>query len=345
MVRGSPKGGSAHDRAVFKKAVERRAKEMLEEEEREPSGDAPAVRESPDRAETSQPPFYESTLLWGALGAVISLVSVYLGFALRDIRWFLGLAWPFCVVFFVRLAKTIPRRRLRYLAILGSALFSALGLAALAFIFPPPKSEESVKQQLEEFFNTHKPVAQPTANLDDLARRVAKQLSKSDLSIQNLALMGIVEIQPNPEVQVTVKNSGNEAARIVHIDSEVMFVTEWPQDFVGEHRGIFQKRYPEKQEMNSLVGATDEKAFSLPVENVKFKTPNDALYPPISSYYAMGRIWWKSEGEGLNHTDFCGYIPSLMERKLKPEYSTGLDIFGFANIWMDCMPFTKPRPQ
>jgi hypothetical protein len=112
---------------------------------------------------SATPPFYESTLLWGALSSVIALVSVYLGFALKDIRWFLAIAWPFCVLVVVSLAKAIRRSRhehgMRLSVILLGSILSAFGLWQLTRKFPPPTNQD-IGQQIDDAIKRWRPNSQ-----------------------------------------------------------------------------------------------------------------------------------------------------------------------------------------
>src|ERR1035441_287140 len=40
-------------------------------------------------------PWYESTALWGALGAAVAIVLVVVAAMVKDLRWLLIVAWPF----------------------------------------------------------------------------------------------------------------------------------------------------------------------------------------------------------------------------------------------------------
>ena len=102
-------------------------------------------------------PFYESTLLWGAFGIVITLVSVYLGFALKDIRWFLAAAFPFCVLTFIGLAKPVHTKKHQHVyrgaVIVVGAAVSGFSLWKIAESFPPPQNLD-VSQQIAGALNS-----------------------------------------------------------------------------------------------------------------------------------------------------------------------------------------------
>ena len=40
-------------------------------------------------------PWYESGLLWGALGMAVAIVLVVVAAMVKDLRWLLGISWPF----------------------------------------------------------------------------------------------------------------------------------------------------------------------------------------------------------------------------------------------------------
>jgi hypothetical protein len=142
--------GKRHEKAwMFALArVIRKSDRVPKESESIQSDKANPLEETP-----ASVPFYESTLLWGALSAVIALVSVYLGFALKDIRWFLAIAWPFCVLVVVSLAKAIRRGRhvhgIRLSIILLGSSLCGFGLWQLARTFPPP-SNQDIGQQIDQ---------------------------------------------------------------------------------------------------------------------------------------------------------------------------------------------------
>ena len=103
-------------------------------------------------------PWYESTLLWGAAGAVITLVSAYVGFATKEIRWFLGASWPFCGLIFFIISKQLSRRwPVRIAIITVGSLFSALLLTVLCWKLPPPQDADpgtQFRQALGELKNS-----------------------------------------------------------------------------------------------------------------------------------------------------------------------------------------------
>lgn len=136
-----------------------------EEPELEPVPNSPDQK--PQIQEIIVPPFYESTLLWGALSSVIALVSVYLGFALKDIRWFLALAWPFSVLVVLVLAKEVKRKRhehgTRLLIILVGSILCGVGLWRLGVAIPPPPFGTDVGKQIDDAFRRWAPKIRPAS--------------------------------------------------------------------------------------------------------------------------------------------------------------------------------------
>src|ERR1035437_6035543 len=90
------------------------------------------LRSTPTKNTEDQPtaspelPWYEGTSLWGAIGIMITLITTYLGFATKDIRWFLVAAWPFGFWVALSIAKAISRHHRILLTIIGS--LAAAGL-------------------------------------------------------------------------------------------------------------------------------------------------------------------------------------------------------------------------
>jgi hypothetical protein len=98
-------------------------------------------------------PWYEGTLLWGAIGVAVTLIATYVGFATRDIRWFLVAAWPFCALVALALAGEIARFRL-LLTIAGS-LFAGIILFGISRYLPPP-NDTDISTQIRQGFQSLK---------------------------------------------------------------------------------------------------------------------------------------------------------------------------------------------
>jgi hypothetical protein len=78
-------------------------------------------------------PWYQSTLLWGCLAAVLTIVLTVMAAMLKDLRWLLALAWPFASIAVWETARTLGVRVwwARTWAVLGALLSGA----ALALIY------------------------------------------------------------------------------------------------------------------------------------------------------------------------------------------------------------------
>ena len=143
------RGGNAHVRAM-EKAIKAHNSEPNPEPP-EPHAKAPVVPQSLQPVE--ELPWYEGTLFWGAVSAVIALISIYLAAALKDIRWFLFLAWPFCILALVSCARTVrsPKNKhlIRGLMIIFGSAVCGLGLWYLSRLIPPAPNTEDLPQQIK----------------------------------------------------------------------------------------------------------------------------------------------------------------------------------------------------
>jgi hypothetical protein len=92
-------------------------------------------------AQTVAPPWYQSTLLWGCIGAFLSIVLTVVAAMMKDIRWLLFLAWPFAVFAAWEFVRTWSSRTVVVLSVtcLATVVIGAL-LAWLHFVLPPPSS-------------------------------------------------------------------------------------------------------------------------------------------------------------------------------------------------------------
>jgi hypothetical protein len=134
-------GGNAHGRAVARAAAKRTGMPMVNPT---PSAD----REEPDL------PWYEGTLLWGAVGVAVTLIATYVGFATKDIRWFLFAAWPFCILVALALARAGSRRhQTRLLVVVAGSLVAAAILFGISKYLPPP-SDNDISAQIREGFQS-----------------------------------------------------------------------------------------------------------------------------------------------------------------------------------------------
>ena len=190
---------------------------------------------------------------------------------------------------------------------------------------------------------------------DAIATSLAKRLYRADLHLQQISLIGITEIHPKPTIQLGIKNAGNAPAKIFNIDYKSAYIAKPPQDFLPQFSEMFNSHTIPKSTMNYVVGATDVGFLSFPLEGVNFQTPNDAIHP-AKFYYALGRVWYADDSR-TEAVDFCYYIPAAILRRSMPEYtaaqnihSTGnntisVDMFAFANIWLDCMSYVRSKRQ
>jgi hypothetical protein len=92
-------------------------------------------------AQTVAPPWYQSTLLWGCIGAFLSIVLTVVAAMMKDIRWLLFLAWPFAVFAAWEFVRTWSSRTVVVLSVtcLATVVIGAL-LAWLHFVLAPPSS-------------------------------------------------------------------------------------------------------------------------------------------------------------------------------------------------------------
>jgi hypothetical protein len=79
----------------------------------------------PEYGTPSEAPWYESTLLWGALGAVLAIMLIVIGAATKDLRWLLSIAWPFaCVSVWAAVKNISSKRKRRAVVAIASALIA-----------------------------------------------------------------------------------------------------------------------------------------------------------------------------------------------------------------------------
>lgn len=117
-------GGSSHQRAIVK------GKQM--------DGEPDSVRSPSAVTNGSSISWYESTLLWGAIGVFFGIVLTVVAAMKHDLRWLLVIAWPFwgmaSYAFFV---KVIPSRPWRWSLIVGSSLAVGGALTLLNYKLRP----------------------------------------------------------------------------------------------------------------------------------------------------------------------------------------------------------------
>ena len=67
-------------------------------------------------------PWYQSTLLWGCIGAALTVIFTVLAAMLKDLRWLLALAWPFACVAIWEFVRTLKARHIWTWTALGAIL-------------------------------------------------------------------------------------------------------------------------------------------------------------------------------------------------------------------------------
>jgi hypothetical protein len=113
-------------------------------------------------------PWYEGTLLWGAISVAATLIATYVGYATRDIMWILVAAWPFCALVALALARAIGRFRL--MLTLAGSLLAAAGLFGISKYLPPP-TDTDIPTQIRQGFQSLK--SQAAKQLDGHAQGVS----------------------------------------------------------------------------------------------------------------------------------------------------------------------------
>jgi hypothetical protein len=62
--------------------------------------------------EQAAPPWYQSTLFWGCVGAFLAIVLTVLAAMMHDVRWVLAFAWPFAAFAAWEFARTYFSRKI-----------------------------------------------------------------------------------------------------------------------------------------------------------------------------------------------------------------------------------------
>jgi len=113
---------------------------------------APRVPQTPiSNYPPSESPWYESTLLWGALGAAMAIVLTVIAALSKDLRWLLFLAWPFFGLTFWSLCRRVRIAPIRWAVLIVSLLVAAVGLYVLNAYLGPAGGRTFI--QLERFEN------------------------------------------------------------------------------------------------------------------------------------------------------------------------------------------------
>src|SRR5271155_5827806 len=89
----------------------------------------------------TEPPWFQSTLLWGSVSAVIAIVLAVLAAALKDLRWLLFIAWPFAIIAVREFSRTRHSPKPRYWAV-GGAIISGIILLSLYHFLEPSSLNE-----------------------------------------------------------------------------------------------------------------------------------------------------------------------------------------------------------
>jgi len=106
----------------------------------------PNTARQPEGSKGSSPPlpWYESTLLWGALGAALAMVLTVVAAMMKDLRWLLILAWPFFVFSGWSICKNVITHKFwRNLVSFASALIFGIALLWLNSYLGPRKESDS----------------------------------------------------------------------------------------------------------------------------------------------------------------------------------------------------------
>ena len=104
-----------------------------------------------------QLPWYESTLLWGALSAAIAIVLTVVAAMTQDLRWLLIIAWPFFCLFVWAFFKTVANRSVRNSLTVIFSLLIAGGLHWLNGQLVPHNAGFLQLQQVQFFVDPRAP--------------------------------------------------------------------------------------------------------------------------------------------------------------------------------------------
>jgi hypothetical protein len=91
----------------------------------------------------TETPWHQSTLLWGCVGAVLTIVLTVVAAMIKDLRFLLIVAWPFAIIAGWEFARAANLKRVRFVTIIGAA-FSALMLLGLDIYLKPNASENAL---------------------------------------------------------------------------------------------------------------------------------------------------------------------------------------------------------
>lgn len=144
-----------HSLATLRAMARRKERRKAQRETARPlQRETSAALPGPQQPFRPQPPWYEGTLLWGALGTVVAIVLVVVGAILKDLRWLLAAAWPFACLVVWAVTKGLHSRRLRgVVAILGLVIATSglywlyAALDPVKVLTPPNWSRDSANSQ------------------------------------------------------------------------------------------------------------------------------------------------------------------------------------------------------
>jgi hypothetical protein len=100
-------------------------------------------------SQTRQVGLHQSTLFWGCVGAVLTVVITVIAAMIKDIRWALFIAWPFAGFAVYEFAKTwVPGRIRKAIITVSGAAISGLALLGLYIALEPLSSPTSAAVQI-----------------------------------------------------------------------------------------------------------------------------------------------------------------------------------------------------
>jgi hypothetical protein len=119
------------------------------------------------------PPWYQSTLLWGCIGAFLAIVVTVVATMVKDIRWLLLAAWPFAVFAAWEFARTWSNRRTVVWSISFSATIIIGALLGWLYLALAPKEEQTTEKP-------RPPIAQPSPPSEPWVSEEEAQKAKKD---------------------------------------------------------------------------------------------------------------------------------------------------------------------
>lgn len=114
--------------------------------------------------------WHQSTLLWGALSVAITVILTVVAAMVKDFRWLLIVAFPFCCVAIWEIFKAIKSSRIRWVLIVISSLIAAAGLAWLYVALRPSITAHIESQKTQEEQKTKTSTLAPSPAPTDTAK-------------------------------------------------------------------------------------------------------------------------------------------------------------------------------